>query len=223
MRINAADKSAGNKRDKAIADTYKNKFIIPLDFEMLDSALPYYKAGLDNRLCYEITFNNYNQVIKSGAANPNAKYKITHISLKYEIVTQPTLVKYISDEYQIWLCCMTELQIKVDKSDTTWNWSFNTPCKSLKGILMLQLFEEEVENPYTRDTSKLSEKSRKTWEGYQTRENAFDKTRERFFPGNSRQVFGQLSENLKSTENRELNVAPDVGNCFVSYHRGRLV
>ena len=42
-------------------------------------------------------------------------------------------------------------QIKVNKSDTTWNWSFNTPCKSLKGILVL--FEEE--KPYERDTSKF--------------------------------------------------------------------
>ena len=39
LRINAADKSTGNARDKAIADTYENKFIIPLDFEMLDSTL----------------------------------------------------------------------------------------------------------------------------------------------------------------------------------------
>ena len=37
----------------------------------------------------------------------------------------------------------------MNKSDTTWNWSFNMPCKSLKGILVL--FEEE--KPYTRDTS----------------------------------------------------------------------
>ena len=42
-------------------------------------------------------------------------------------------------------------QIEVNKSDTMWNWSFNTPCKSLKGILVL--FEEE--QPYTRDTSKF--------------------------------------------------------------------
>ena len=34
---------------------------------------------------------------------------------------------------------------------TIWNWSFNTPCKSLKGILVL--FEEE--KSYTRDTSKF--------------------------------------------------------------------
>ena len=34
LRINAADRSTGNKQDKAIADTYRNKFVIPLDFEM---------------------------------------------------------------------------------------------------------------------------------------------------------------------------------------------
>ena len=42
-------------------------------------------------------------------------------------------------------------QVKVNKSDTTWNWSFNTPCKSLKGILVL--FEEE--GSYARDTGKF--------------------------------------------------------------------
>ena len=42
-------------------------------------------------------------------------------------------------------------KIIVNKSDTVWNWAFNTPCKSLKGILVL--FEEE--QSYTRDTSKF--------------------------------------------------------------------
>ena len=60
LRINATDKSALVIQDKAIADTCGNKFIIPLDFEMLDSSAPYYQAGLRNRLCYEITFNDYN-------------------------------------------------------------------------------------------------------------------------------------------------------------------
>ena len=49
---------------------------------------------------------------------------------------------------------MTEFsdrKIIVNKSDTVWNWAFNTPCKSLKGILVL--FEEE--QSYTRDTSKF--------------------------------------------------------------------
>ena len=39
----------------------------------------------------------------------------------------------------------------MNKSDTTWNWSFNTPCKSLKGILVLF----EGEQPYMRDTGKF--------------------------------------------------------------------
>ena len=80
LRINAADKSATPAEDKAIADAYGKKFIIPLDFEMLDSSAPCYQAGLGNRLCYEITFNDYNRVINSAVASPDAKYKITDIS-----------------------------------------------------------------------------------------------------------------------------------------------
>ena len=45
LRINAGDKSASDKKDNAIARAYGNKFIIPLDFEMLESTLPYYQAG----------------------------------------------------------------------------------------------------------------------------------------------------------------------------------
>ena len=60
LRINAGDKDATNDQDKAIANAYRNKFIITLDFEMLDRLAPYYQASLGNRLCYEITFNDYN-------------------------------------------------------------------------------------------------------------------------------------------------------------------
>ena len=42
-------------------------------------------------------------------------------------------------------------KIIVNKKDTVWNWAFNTPCKSLKGILVL--FEEE--GSCTQDTSKF--------------------------------------------------------------------
>ena len=79
LRINALDKNSSNKQDKAISNTYGNKFVIPFDFEMLDSALPYYQAGLRNRLCYELKFNDYNRVIKSAVPPPDAKYKITDI------------------------------------------------------------------------------------------------------------------------------------------------
>ena len=155
LRINAGDKNAGNAQDKAIGDAYGNKFIIPLDFEMLDSAAPYYQAGLRNRLCYEITFNDYNQFTKSTISSPkvpDAKYKITDISLEYEIVTQHDLTRSIRSEYQsmalLYNRILRHRQISVNKSDTVWNWSFNMPCKSLKSILVL--FEEE--KSYTHET-----------------------------------------------------------------------
>ena len=158
MRINAGDKSTSNAQDKAIADVYGNKFIIPLDFEMLDSEAPYYQAGLGNRLCFELTFNDYNRVTKSRVSSPkvpNAKYKITDISLEYEIAIQPDFARSIRSKYQhmalLYDRILRHRKIIINKSDTVWNWAFNMSCKSLKGILVL--FEEE--KPYTRGTSKF--------------------------------------------------------------------
>ena len=146
LRINAGNKDNTNTQDKAIADTYRNKFIIPLDFEMLDSAMPYYQAGLRNRLGYELLFNECNRVINS--LKTDATYKITDISLEYDIVTQPELPRSVRSEYDKMVLLYDRViqhsQIPVNKSDTKWNWSFNKTCKSLKGILVL--FEEE--KPY---------------------------------------------------------------------------
>ena len=50
LRINAGDKSTTPTKDNAIAEAYGNKFSIPLDFEMLESVMPYYQVGLGNRL-----------------------------------------------------------------------------------------------------------------------------------------------------------------------------
>ena len=134
------------------------KLIIPLEFEMLDSAAPYYQAGLGNRLCYKLTFNDYNRVTKSRVSSPkvpDAKYKITGISLEYEITTQPDLARSIRSEYQhmalLYDKILRHRKIIVNKKDTVWNWAFNTPCISLKGILVL--FEEE--GSYTQDTRKF--------------------------------------------------------------------
>ena len=156
LRINAGDKSTSNAQDKA--DVYGNKFIIPLDFEMLDSAAPYYQAGLRNSLCYELTFNDYNRVTKSRVSSPkvpDAKYKVTDISLEYEIATQPDLARSVRSEYQhmalLYDRILRHRKIIVNKKDTVWNWAFNTPCKSLKGILVL--FEQE--GSYTQDMSKF--------------------------------------------------------------------
>ena len=89
---------------------------------MLDSSATYYQAGLGNRLCYKITFNDYNRVINSSVASPDANYKITDISLEYEIVTQPDLTRSIRSEYQSMVLLYDRIlrhrQISVNKKDT---------------------------------------------------------------------------------------------------------
>ena len=81
-------------------------------------------------------------------------YKITDISLEYEIVTQPDFTRSIRFEYNEMVLYYDRIlrhrKIIVNKSDTVWNWAFNMPCKSLKSILVL--FEEE--KTFARDTSK---------------------------------------------------------------------
>ena len=147
LRINAGDKSTSNAQDKAIADAYRNKFIIPLNFEMLDSAAPYYQAGLGNRLCYELTFNDHGQVIKSGVSSPkvpDAMYKITDIPLEYEIATQPDLARSIRSEYQhmalLYDRILRHRKIVVNKPDTVWNWPWGAlPYKSIRDVLFFMV------------------------------------------------------------------------------------
>ena len=89
------------------------------------------------------------------AATPDATYKIMDIALEYEIVTQPDIASRIATEYQNMALqydrILRHRQIRLNKSDTTWNCSFNAPCKSLKGIL--DLFEGE--QLYIGDMSKF--------------------------------------------------------------------
>ena len=64
IRIDAGDKNVTISKDKILADTYKNRFFIPLDFELLETCMPFHQAGLGERLAYEITFNDYGRVIR---------------------------------------------------------------------------------------------------------------------------------------------------------------
>ena len=95
LRINAKDKSTSNPLDNAITNAYGNKLIIPLNFEMLDIVIPYYQSGFRNRLCYEITFNEYGRFMNASGQTPtsDAKHNIKDIVLECKIVTQLDLEK----------------------------------------------------------------------------------------------------------------------------------
>ena len=76
---------------------------------MSDSAMPYYQAGLRNKLCYEITFNDYEKVINATekAASSDAMYKIRDIALEYESL--PSQISQVESQLntKLLLCSMT--------------------------------------------------------------------------------------------------------------------
>ena len=73
-RVGASNATA-DAEDEAIAKVYANRFCIPLDFELLETHTPFYQAGLGDRLEYELTFNDYDKVIKSSDADSSYKIK----------------------------------------------------------------------------------------------------------------------------------------------------
>ena len=95
-RINATDK-ANNAKDQTVASIYDNRFCIPLDFEILESSLPLYQYGLGSHLTYELTYNDYSDVIK--ATDPDATYTISNISLEFDTMTNASLASQIRTEY----------------------------------------------------------------------------------------------------------------------------
>ena len=155
IRISAGNKDTSVATDKVIADAYSNRFYIPLEFDLLESHMPFYQSALGDCLEYEFTFNDNNRVILA-MGDTDASYDIENISLEYDMVTQPELTRMISNQYSARLAILYDrilrhCKIRKDKSDTIWNNNLNVPARSMKSILML--FEDgAAQQPFARDT-----------------------------------------------------------------------
>ena len=140
----------------AIKTAYGSRFYIPLDFELLESHMPFYQSALGDRLEYELTFNDYSRVILA-EDDGEASYSIGSISLEFDVVTQPELARMIRNQYTGRLAILYDRvlrhrRISKDKSDTLWNINLNVPARSMKGILML--FEAPT-SAFGRDTEEF--------------------------------------------------------------------
>ena len=138
-RVGAAD-ATSDAEDQAIASAHATRFCIPLDFELLETYMPFYQAGLGDRLEYELTFNDYMKVINS--SDTDSSYVIKGISLEFDMVTDSELARQIRDQYSGRMAILYDLilrhrKITKNKSDSLWNINLNVPAKSMKGILML--------------------------------------------------------------------------------------
>ena len=154
-RINAGDK-ASNASDETVASIFENKFCIPLDFEILESALPLYQYGLASRLTYESTFADYSDVIK--ASNPDATYTISSISLEFDTVINASLASQIRTVYLKSSILYDKIPrariLPLNDSSASFSVDINSPSKSLKGVLLI-FTKERSATKFDRDTEEF--------------------------------------------------------------------
>ena len=154
-QINSGDK-ANNAKDETVASIYDNRFCIPLDFEILESSFPLYQYGLGSHLTYELTYNDYSDVIK--ATDPDATYTISNISLEFDTIINSSLANQIRTEYMkssiLYDRILRARIIPLDKSDTSFSIDINSPSKSLKGVLLI-FTKDRSATKFTRDTEEF--------------------------------------------------------------------
>ena len=154
LRVGAGD-GVAVAADQAIATAYGNRFHIPLDFELLESHMPFYQSALGDHLEYELTFNDYSRVIQAtGQAAATSSYTVENISLEFDMVTNAELARMIRNQYSGRLAILYERvlrhrKIVRDKQNSLWNVNLNVPACSMKGILLL--FEDPAA-AFQRDT-----------------------------------------------------------------------
>ena len=154
-RINATDK-ANNAKDQTVASIYDNRFCIPLDFEILESSFPLYQYGLGSHLTYELTFDDYSDVIKS--TDPDAAYTISNISLEFDTIINASLASQIRTEYMkssiLYDRILRSRIIPLNKSDISFSVDINSPSRSLKGVLLI-FTQERSATKFARDTEEF--------------------------------------------------------------------
>ena len=153
IRVGAGNKDETETEDAAIAAAFGNRYHVPLDFELVESHMPFYQSALGDRLEYELTFNDYSRVVVA-TGDAAASYSIDNIALEFDMVTQPDLARQIRNQFAGRLAVLYERvlrhrKITANKSDTLWNINLNVPARSMSGILML--FEEPAA-AFQRDT-----------------------------------------------------------------------
>ena len=103
IRVGAGNKDETETEDAAIAAAFGNRYHVPLDFELLESHMPFYQSALGDRLEYELTFNDYSRVVVA-TGDAAASYSIDNIALEFDMVTQPDLARQIRNQYA-WPSC----------------------------------------------------------------------------------------------------------------------
>lgn len=155
IRIGAGDKDATIAADVAVAGLFGNRFCIPLDFEILETDMPFYQTAFNDLLEYEFTIKNHPDIIK--ATGTDCEFKISNITLEFQKIKSDVLVKEIKHNYSggkevLFDRIHRYTREKFDKDDTQLTIHCNMRSDSLKGALLL--FKED-ETSFAKDPEKF--------------------------------------------------------------------
>lgn len=154
LRVGAADASDSNGKQNAVAKALGSRYWIPLDFPLLEDHGPYSQSALADQLVFEIKFKPAAEIMLT--SDTSASYSLSDILLEFETVTDPQLARLVKNQYQnkmvIFYERIHEEKYQKNKKDTLWNFNFNKPARSLRGILMLF---KKPQTDYAHDPEKF--------------------------------------------------------------------
>ena len=141
LRSGASNAVKTNAFDNMLFSIYKNKYKIPLDFELINDYGPLYKFGLAEDIIFEITFAPIAEVILT-ADTKDWNYKLSNICLEYDTVTDGNIASTIQTQYNQGYSVLYDFidkfkTVNIEANDEVIHENINFPRKSIKGVLML--------------------------------------------------------------------------------------
>ena len=122
LKLRLGIESEGTDSEKTLSKVYGSRFKIPLDFEMLTTAMPFNQYGLNERFSYILTFYNKEKFIKSPTSN--GTYSVSDIQFEFEKVNSISLSNEVRNAYDMDFSIMFDRilrhsAIQVKSVDTT--------------------------------------------------------------------------------------------------------
>ena len=152
IRSGAGDKkTSGVDAETKLEGTYKNKYRINLEHQILTDHGVFYPQALYNDLVFELTLAPASQVVR-GSDPSKLVYKVENIQLEYETIRSKSLADEATSTYTngkefAYDLVMRDRVVPFQKGiDTRLNLWVNPQRRSLKGILLLFII------PYTAGT-----------------------------------------------------------------------
>ena len=141
--------ATGTSNEVAIKSTLGNRFMIPIDFELLNDIGPFYQAGLEDQLSIELTFNDPSAVILgstsilAAASDSDYSYQFTNIEIEYDTIKDQKLANIMASQYQLLTIPYKRYHhyhtMEISKTLSKINIEIKSPSKSLTHVLILAI------------------------------------------------------------------------------------